>query len=100
MGKTLIAPYHVWFEFVGSDGHKYETTFSWFVRTTVHHTGHGTPSDANLRKFVRHYEQSTQAGGCNAHIGPIDITKACIRRNDADGNLMAVYGTGTFSQKV
>jgi hypothetical protein len=96
MGKTLTAPYRVWFTFSGLDGQQYETNFSWFVRTTVNHTGYGVPNEKNLRTFIRDYERSTHEGGANAHLGQIVIWKAKVRRNDHVGELVASYDAGSF----
>jgi hypothetical protein len=55
--------------------------------TTVHptqfHTGiewktdvHGQPNENNLIAFCTKYEESTQSGGCNEHLGPMAISEA------------------------
>jgi len=57
--------------------------------TTVHptqfHTGiewklsvHGQPTDSNLISFCAKYEESTRSGGCNEHLGPMQISEAKI----------------------
>lgn len=70
-------------EFVVDRG--YWTPMGWNSRQA------GRPTAANLAKFVRGYEASTQTGGVNSHIGPTRILRATILRNDGSREVVASY---------
>lgn len=51
----------------------------------------GRPTAANLAKYVALTEASTQAGGCNEHLGPTKILKAEIFTNRGEKKLVASW---------
>lgn len=63
---------------------RYVVTFT-TVHPTQFHTGiewdlgvHGLLTEGNLQAFCAKYEESTQSGGCNEHLGPMTICDAKI----------------------
>jgi hypothetical protein len=90
MGKIVTPKFRV--EFQTNNGHW--TPTSWYVHSKRSgRVGYGTPTHANLRKYVLAMEASTMPGGPNAHIGPTRILRATIIRQ-ADNAVMAVYTGG------
>lgn len=58
----------------------------------------GRPTDANLTRYVQAFEASTQAGGCNAHLGEQHVTRAYIKVNSGyDGAIVARYQAPMFT---
>jgi hypothetical protein len=50
----------------------------------------GRPTDATLLRYVHAFEGSTQRGGCNDHLGPVQVTYACVIRQ-SNGDVVASY---------
>jgi hypothetical protein len=63
------------------------TPYSWSAKQ------HGRPTEANLAKFVEVHNKSFEPGGVNAHVG-VRIVRAYLRRNERDGEVLAVWKSG------
>ena len=81
MGRTLTAKYQIRLNTVGPA----LMPMSWNCRTT------GRPTEANIRKFVKGWEDSTLPGGVNAHLGVDVVLSAKILLNDGSGTVVAEY---------
>lgn len=69
----------------------YEYIPGWSVTPSAWQTKiFGRPSDQSLARMVAVFEQSTQAGGCNAHLGPTTVHSAKVVRQ-ATGEVVARY---------
>jgi hypothetical protein len=51
----------------------------------------GRPNTANIRKFVRSWEDSTRPGGVNSHLGRTNIRAATILLNDGSLTRVVTY---------
>jgi hypothetical protein len=51
----------------------------------------GRPTQKNLARHVRVLMESAEPGGCNAHLGTLDIIKATLRVNERDGTVKAEH---------
>lgn len=60
-----------------------------------HYTADGKPTIANLERKIKAYEESTQPGGVNAHLGVCRVSKARIIRQ-ATGEVMVEYKAPMF----
>ncbi len=67
----------------------YCTPSAWDVRARHGCRGNGQPTDANLEKWVKEFEQSC-IDGANKHLGPMTIVLARITRQST-GKIMASY---------
>lgn len=60
----------------------------------------GRPTAANLAKHVGVMEASTNAGGCNAHLGATKILAARILKNRGHRDLVAAYAAEHSSRLI
>ena len=67
------------------DGKYAYTPSGWSVKRD------GRPTAANLATAIRSFENSTQPGGANAHLGATRILRATIKRNVYGGETVATY---------
>lgn len=61
------------------------TAYSWNCRRD------GRPTEANLRRHIKSFEDATKPGGVNAHLGEVTVLRAEIRLNDGSGKIVAEY---------
>jgi hypothetical protein len=80
MGRTITPTYAVHLFVPGTS----ITPAAWDVRRN------GRPTDANLTRYVRAFEQSTLPGGPNAHLGPMRVLRARVR-HQRSGEFVAEY---------
>lgn len=95
MGKVVTPRYVVKFSRVVSvDGESARfvmiTDAAWNCKQA------GRPTDENLRKYVRDFEDSTLPGGVNEHLGVTRVGSAKIALNVGAGNTLATYEPGMF----
>ena len=90
MGRTVTPKYRAELTFFGNT----ESRMAWNVRSNVGHA-HGTPTAANLAKYVKALEDSSRLGGCNAHLGHTVVASARIVRQ-ADRQCVASYRGPSF----
>jgi hypothetical protein len=81
MGRTLTPAYAI--EYVVNRG--FWTPACWPTKQA------GRPTAANLAKHVALVEASTQADGCNAHLGATKILSARIVRNRGERVTVAEF---------
>lgn len=67
------------------------TPAEWRARKRGPLPGYGQPTDANLARYVKAFEDSTKPGGVNAHLGETRVTRASIRRNTPGADPVASY---------
>jgi len=80
MSRTITPKYRL--EIENDDGQY--SNMAWNVRTNTH-AGNGMPTRVNLLKWIASFEESTQPGGCNDHLGATHILWAqivCQRTGD------------------
>jgi len=70
----------------------HNTASEWRPRSRLNGNvpGHGAPTAENLAKYVRGFEESTLAGGCNAHVGATKVASARIV-NQETKQVLATY---------
>jgi hypothetical protein len=68
------------------------TDTGWNVRES------GRPTDENLERYVREFEDSTLPGGVNEHLGVTRVGSATIYLNDGSGisEAVASYAPAAF----
>lgn len=80
MGRS-ITPTYALYEYI--PGHSV-TPSAWSCKHQ------GKPTSDNLVRAIAMFEQSTQEGGCNAHLGPTIVHSAKIVRQST-GEVVARY---------
>lgn len=79
MGHSIAIAFTVDMTTRGGSGKLYECTpAQWRVKSRTNAPGYGKPNAANLAAYVARFEESTLAGGCNAHLGVQVVVSAKI----------------------
>lgn len=76
-------------------GSSYLTPAEWRVKSRGQVPGYGKPTDENLAKHVKVFEESTRPGGCNEHCGPMVVMNARVVDQDT-GATLATYRGPSF----
>jgi len=71
------------------------TPAEWRTRSRGQLPGYGKPTEENLAAYVRHFENSTKVGGCNAHLGTTVVFSASVR-DHRTGQVVATYRGPSF----
>jgi hypothetical protein len=89
MGRSTTPEFVV--EMREHDGGRRFTPQAWRVKGQHGIPGDGKPTKENLERFVKKFEESTEPGGANSHLGPTRIVYARIRQNCTGGATVAEY---------
>lgn len=88
MGRSTTPAYR--YEMVTTGGS--QTPGAWYVGRRC---GHGSPTNVNLTKYVKAFEESTKQGGVNAHLGTTVVFSAKIIRQSTQ-EVVATYRGPSF----
>jgi hypothetical protein len=89
MGRSLSIKYLLNLTLIEAETGKAKsaTPQQWRVKGRNNAPGFGKPSEANLAVWIKGFEDSTKAGGVNAHLGVLQVTGACIVDQDSGAEI-------------
>jgi hypothetical protein len=100
MGQSIAVTYTVELVTRGESGRRFLCTpAEWRVKARNRVPGYGRPTVANLENYISTFEGSTQAGGCNAHLGAQKVVSAKIVDQRTKG-VVASYALPTPASAV
>jgi hypothetical protein len=71
------------------------TPSEWRSRKQGQIPGYGRPTAENLQAYIKHFEASTKADGCNSHLG-LSVVFSAFIRDQRTGEILATYRGPSF----